>query len=76
VLGKLDAGHDRRDRLVALATLERARIAGEIATGLIYLDDDSNELHEILGTTDRPLNELSERDFCPGSKRLAPSTRR
>ena len=30
----------------------------------------ANELHEILGTTDRPLNELSERELCPGSKML------
>ena len=70
VLRKLDANHDCRDRSAALATLERARIAGEIATGLIYIDDDANELHEILGTTDRPLNELSERELCPGSKAL------
>jgi 2-oxoglutarate/2-oxoacid ferredoxin oxidoreductase subunit beta len=70
VLRKLDAKHDCRDRSAALATLERARIAGEIATGLIYIEDDANELHEVLGTTDRPLNELSERELCPGSKAL------
>ena len=70
VLRKLDAEHDCRDRSAALATLERARVAGEIATGLIYIDDEADELHEILGTTDRPLNELSERELCPGSKAL------
>ena len=70
VLRKLDAEHDCRDRSAALATLERARIAGEIATGLIYIEDDANELHEVLGTADRPLNELSERELCPGSKAL------
>jgi 2-oxoglutarate/2-oxoacid ferredoxin oxidoreductase subunit beta len=70
VLRKLDANHNCRDRSQALATLERARIAGEIATGLIYIDDDADELHEVLGTTDQPLNELSERELCPGSKAL------
>ena len=45
-------------------------IAGEIATGLIYINDEADELHEILGTTARPLNELSERELCPGSKAL------
>jgi 2-oxoglutarate ferredoxin oxidoreductase subunit beta len=69
-LRKLDAKHDCRDRSAALATLERARIAGEIATGLLYIEDDANELHEVLGTTDRPLNELSELELCPGSKAL------
>ena len=52
VLRKLDANHDCRNRSAALATIERARTAGEIATGLIYIDEDANELHEILGTTD------------------------
>ena len=47
-LHKLDAGHDCRDRSAALAVLERARVAGEIATGLIYIDDDASELHEVL----------------------------
>jgi 2-oxoglutarate/2-oxoacid ferredoxin oxidoreductase subunit beta len=70
VLRKLDASHDCRDRSHALATLERTRLAGEIATGLIYLDDEADELHESLGTTARPLNELSERELCPGSKAL------
>jgi 2-oxoglutarate/2-oxoacid ferredoxin oxidoreductase subunit beta len=27
-------------------------------------------MHEVLGTTERPLNELSERELCPGSKAL------
>src|SRR6202161_2778600 len=70
VLRKLGANHDCRNRSAALATLERARVAGEIATGLIYIEDEANELHEVLGTTDRPLNELSEHELCPGSKAL------
>ena len=71
VLRKLDADHDCRDRSVALATLERHRVSGEIATGLIYVNDQADELHDILNTTTRPLNELSERELCPGPKALA-----
>jgi 2-oxoglutarate/2-oxoacid ferredoxin oxidoreductase subunit beta len=71
MLRKLDADHDCRDRSAALATLERCRVSGEIATGLIYINEEADELHEILGTTTRPLNELSERELCPGSKALA-----
>ena len=70
VLRKLDANHDCRDRSVALATLERCRAAGEIPTGLIYVEDEPDELHGVLNTTTRPLNELSERELCPGSKGL------
>src|SRR5271157_3521738 len=70
-LHKLEAGLDVSDRSTAFATLERHRAAGEIATGLIYVNDQADELHDILNTTTRPLNELSERELCPGSKALA-----
>jgi hypothetical protein len=52
-----------------LATLDLAH-CGEIGTGLIHIDDDANELPKILGATDWPLNELSERELCPRSKLL------
>ncbi len=45
--------------------------AGEIATGLIYVNDQADELHDILNTTTRPLNQLSEPELCPRSKALA-----
>jgi 2-oxoglutarate ferredoxin oxidoreductase subunit beta len=70
VLRKLDADHNVRDRAAALATLERARVSGEIVTGLVYINEDADELHDILGTTARPLNELGDRELCPGSKAL------
>ena len=66
VLRKLDADHDCRDRSQALATLERARIAGEIATGLIYLDDEANELHEVLGTADAAAQRALGARIVPG----------
>ena len=70
VLRKLDADHNCADRSAALATLERARVSGEIVTGLVYINEDADELHDILGTTARPLNELGDRELCPGSKAL------
>ena len=69
-LHKLDAGHDVTDRAAAFLTLERHRAAGEIATGLIYLNEDAKDLHDALGTTTRPLNELGAEVLCPGSKAL------
>src|SRR5271154_508546 len=70
VLRKLDADHNCQDRSAALATLEGARVSGEIVTGLIYVNEDADELHDVLGTTARPLNELAERELCPGSKAI------
>ncbi len=70
-LRKLDAEHDFSDRAVALTLLQRCQETGEIPTGLLYLDKDVDELHDTLGTTARPLNELTEAQLCPGPKALA-----
>ena len=76
-LHKLESGHDCRDRTAAMAALERHRAAGEIATGLIYVNENASELHESLGTTARPSNELDEAVLCaPARRRSKRSTRR
>ena len=54
----------------AMRVLEEHRTKGNILTGLIYLDKDSQELHELMETSVRPLNELSEGDLCPGNHLL------
>ena len=51
--------------------IAKHRIGVLVATGLIYLNDEAEELHGVLGTTARPLNELSEGELCPGAKALA-----
>ena len=70
-LHKLAADHDWRDRSAALAMLERHRVAGEVVTGLIYLNDEAIDMHERLGTTKRPLNSLGEAETLSGLKALA-----
>ena len=69
-LHKTDDSLDPFDRMSAMVAMERYRQEGKILTGLIYLDKDSRELHEVLDTSQRPLNELSESELCPGSKVL------
>ena len=53
-----------------MATIERHRKAGEIATGLLFIDDNVEDLHDALNTTARPLNALGEKELCPGAKAL------
>ena len=65
---KLDSNHDWRDRSAALAVLEKHR-DGEVVTGLVYLNDDANDLHTRLGTTPAA-QQLWEAELCPGSKAL------
>ncbi len=62
--------YNPRDRAAAAAFLERHRRAGEIVTGLLYLDPEASELHDALGTTATPLNALGEDKLCPGAAAL------
>jgi 2-oxoglutarate ferredoxin oxidoreductase subunit beta len=67
---KLAADHDWRDRSAAMTTLEKHRARGEIVTGLIYLNDEAEDLHARMKTAARPLNGLAAPELCPGSKAL------
>jgi 2-oxoglutarate ferredoxin oxidoreductase subunit beta len=69
-LRKLDADYDPRDRGGAVNHLHERQAAGEIATGLLYLDPDSADLHAYLNTVETPFNALGERELCPGSAAL------
>jgi 2-oxoglutarate ferredoxin oxidoreductase subunit beta len=62
-----DNDYDPRDRLAAMNFLAKHREAGEIVTGLLYVEPDGGELHEQLGTTETPLNALTEDRLCPGA---------
>jgi 2-oxoglutarate ferredoxin oxidoreductase subunit beta len=70
-LRKLAKDWDPHDRLSAMNAVKHAQARGEILTGLLFIDDDRSELHEILGTADAPLNTLREAELCPGSEALA-----
>ena len=69
-LHKLSQGHDPRDRRAAFDALQSAKERGDILTGLIHISADSQELHEVIKTTNKPLRVLSEKDLCPGQKVL------
>ena len=43
---------------------------GQIVTGLIFVDDDPEDLHTHFNTVDKPLNSLNEKELCPGSAAL------
>ncbi len=69
-LYKMDADLDPFNRRSAINLLEDHREQGNILTGLIYIDEDSRDLHDVLETSQRPLNQLDETDLCPGNKML------
>lgn len=69
-LKKLQENWDPLDRFSAVTALQSAREKQEILTGLLYVDPDAHDLHDLLETSERPLNSLVEADLCPGSALL------
>lgn len=69
-LFKLDNNYDPHDRVGALTYVQSAQERGEVVTGLLYVDADAADCHEILDTVETPLNALAEVDLCPGSEAL------
>ncbi|MET1256157.1 2-oxoacid:ferredoxin oxidoreductase subunit beta [Aliikangiella maris] len=53
-----------------LTALEEAKQNEQVLTGLLHLNTDSKSTHEIINTSDTPLNQLNESDLCPGSAAL------
>jgi len=69
-LHKHPHGPDITDRRQAIDTLEDHKAENMILTGVLYVNPDSADTHEILNTSARPLNSLTEADLCPGSAAL------
>jgi 2-oxoglutarate ferredoxin oxidoreductase subunit beta len=70
-LHKVHGAYDPSDRGEALAFINQRSALGEIVTGLLYVDPEASDLHDNLGTVDKPLNMLGDAELTPGSKVLA-----
>ncbi|TNF33414.1 MAG: 2-oxoacid:ferredoxin oxidoreductase subunit beta [Gammaproteobacteria bacterium] len=67
---KLDQEFDPTDRRATYNALQDAKEKGDILTGLLYVDPASQELHEVIQTSQKPLRTLTESELCPGQKAL------
>jgi len=47
--------------------MQERHAAGEIVTGLLYVDPDPRDMHKHMNTVTQPLNELDEMALVPGS---------
>ena len=70
-LSKLHAHYDPTDRVKAMTYLQERHAAGEVVTGLLYVEEQAEDLHDGLHTSATPLNKMGERELCPGSAKLA-----
>jgi 2-oxoglutarate ferredoxin oxidoreductase subunit beta len=66
-LQKIAQNWDPLNRLSAMNAIQKARIENEILTGLLYMEPECADLHEVINTTDTPLNQLKKQELCPGN---------
>jgi 2-oxoglutarate/2-oxoacid ferredoxin oxidoreductase subunit beta len=69
-LRKLAEAYDPRDRIEAMNHVQSRYAQGEIVTGLLYIEPEPRDLHAALNTVPLALNQLGERELCPGSAAL------
>jgi 2-oxoglutarate/2-oxoacid ferredoxin oxidoreductase subunit beta len=70
-LRKLAESYDATNRIGAMNYLQERHAAGEIVTGLLFVDPDATDLHDRLGTTAVSLNTLGGKELTPGAAALA-----
>lgn len=69
-LHKLSSAWDPMDRQSAMNAMMNAKNKGEILTGLIYIEPETKDLHDLIQTTETPLNALGKKELCPGAAAL------
>ena len=69
-LRSLASGWNPTDRLSAINAIHNANRKGEVLTGLLYVDADQKDVHELLNTVDTPLNMIHQDALVPGLEAL------
>ncbi len=70
-LHSLSDDWDPRNKLSAMNKMHVAKLNHEILTGLIYINEESRDLHFLMNTSLTPLNALNKKQLCPGKDALA-----
>ncbi len=69
-LRKVNEDYDPSDRGGVIDYLGETRSRGEIATGLLFLEQGRADMHGFHGTVDRPLVDVPFAELCPGRSAL------
>ncbi len=63
-------GYDPTDRRKVASYLSERQSKGEILTGLLFVDETVNDLHEMNNTSETPLSQIKFEKLCPGAAEL------
>ena len=67
---KVGEDYDPTDREAAYLAVQRMQAAGEVPTGLLFVEARGEDMHALSGTVERPLVELPYEELCPGRAAL------
>jgi 2-oxoglutarate ferredoxin oxidoreductase subunit beta len=63
-------GYDPTDREAAYAHVRACQQRGEVATGLLFLDQNGQDMHAVARTIETPLVDVPYDQLCPGNDAL------
>ena len=69
-LHKMAKDYDPCSRQIAMATLQERQTAGALATGLLYIDPEAQDMHDVMNTVPGSLRDLTYQELCPGKAGL------
>ncbi len=69
-LHKLEKKHDIHSRSSAISLIQEYRAEDKVVTGILFIDEETQDIHETMNTTDRPLRDLGTKELCPGGAEL------
>ena len=67
---KTHESYDPTDREAAYAHVRACQKRGEIATGLLFVDENGQDMHAVNHSVKEPLYQLQHQGLCPGSGAL------
>jgi 2-oxoglutarate ferredoxin oxidoreductase subunit beta len=67
---KIPEGYNPKDREAAYAHVRGCQQRGEVATGLLFIDETGRDMHSVAGTVETPLVDLNYDQLCPGNDEL------
>ena len=69
-LQKISKKYNPEDKIEAIKKIQKSDQKGKVLTGLLYINPKAKDLKETLDVVETPLNQLKEKDLCPGRDKL------
>jgi len=69
-LRHVDGKYDPTDRIAAISYIEKFRAEGSVVTGLLYVEESSEDMHTTLGSAEQAMSELPYEKLNPGAEAL------